>query len=1032
MKERATERKSWILSFLLALAMAVTMFARVPVMVEAAYNYQEATIEPENAGTVEYTMNSAERWDYTAKPNQGYEFDRWEYVYNGNTWASQQNPRTFYDGENNIKVFFKEITHVTKIQLNKSSVYGKTGDVFKLEATISPSDASLKKVKWGIQGNPALAKFYANRACTQEIEKDVLVSNLTVYAKLQTDPLGVYNLFSVESEEGSNITAYTHVYNESAKEASEVQEPPAANTLTYTGSAQELVTAGIAIGGVMKYAIGTDATTVPTDGWSKSIPKGTDAKTYYVWYKVVGDDSHKDTEAQNVPVTIKNAIQHTVTFKVVNGKWNDGINADKIVTLKGAEGDTLKLTADQIPEVGNKPSSSYKAGSWDVTPSTETAITKDTTYTYAYGQKADNPATITDTVSVVAGGKKINLANCVNLNGATGAVSYSLSGDAGGCSLNGSILTSGSAANTVYVNVTVAEDDNYKALDAKRITVSVTDKPQQVLEAEDVSVTYGETDKKVTATVTTPATGGGAITYAVKDGSGDYIDVDASTGLLTIKAVPADGKAYVTAKAAETDTYAEATQDVTITIAQAPVTPKVELNKTTLSLTVNEESTLTATTVPEGQQVTWTSSDAAIAAVDTTGKVTAKAAGTAKVTATITVEGQEYKAECDVTVTAAPTPVTPKVELNKTALALTVNEESTLTATTVPEGQQVTWTSFDAAIAAVDTTGKVTAKAAGTAKVTATITVEGQEYKAECDVTVTAPAPTPVPSETIVVPEALSDDNLSPEIIERYGSAERVTLRLEEVMSVTPESRANSRVYDARVMVITDQGERPATADDITPEGLEAIFPYPDGTNKDDYTFSGAHMMGESGAGYQAGDIEQLSFTNGEDGLHTRVHGLSPVIITWTIRDTPAEPGDGIDRHVHVYEWDTINATADQDGEMRYQCRICGNIQIRVPITAYYIFNKETTEKIRRAKQGETVKIETARWISFHKMVMEALADRPDVTLEVSFLDEEHKGTRKSFTIPAGTADVTSLVDDKGFAGFIYLTNKFGNTVTTP
>ena len=188
-------------------------------------------------------------------------------------------------------------------------------------------------------------------------------------------------------------------------------------------------------------------------------------------------------------------------------------------------------------------------------------------------------------------------------------------------------------------------------------------------------------------------------------------------------------------------------------------------------------------------------------------------------------------------------------------------------------------------------------------------------------------------------------------------------------------------------------------------------------------------MIGETAGGYQAGDIEGLSFTNADDGLHTRIHGLSPVIITWTA----AAPGEApqVDRHVHVYEWDTINATADQDGEMRYQCRICGDIQTRVPITAYYIFNKETTEKIRRAKQGETVKIETARWISFHKMVMEALAERPDVTLEVSFLDEGHKGTRKNFTIPAGT-DTKSLVDDKGFAGFIYLTNKFGNTVTTP
>ncbi len=888
MKERATERKSWILSFLLALAMAVTMFARVPVMVEAAYNYQEATIEPENAGTVEYTMNSAERWDYTAKPNQGYEFDRWEYVYNGNTWASQQNPRTFRDEENNIKVFFKEITHVTKIQLNKSSVYGKTGDVFKLEATISPSDASLKKVKWGIQGNPALAKFYANRACTQEIEKDVLVSNLTVYAKLQTDPLGVYNLFSVESEEGSNITAYTHVYNESAKEASEVQEPPAANTLTYTGSAQELVTAGIAIGGVMKYAIGTDATTVPTDGWSKSIPKGTDAKTYYVWYKVVGDDSHKDTEAQNVPVTIKNAIQHTVTFKVVNGKWNDGINADKIVTLKGAEGDTLKLTADQIPEVGNEPSSSYEAGSWDVTPSNETAITQDTIYTYTYGLK-------------------------------------------------------------------------------------VTSKLEQVIEAGDVTATLGDTDKKVTASVTTPEAGGGAISYAVKDGSGDYIDVDASSGALTIKAVPADGKAFVTVKAAETDDYAETTKEVTVTISQPSVTPKVELNNSTLSLTVNEESTLTATTVPADQPVTWSSTSPDVATVDSTGKVTAKSAGTTKVVATITVDGRDYPAECDVTVAAAPTPEptptpdTPSVVIDIDTLNVAVNEEQQIDVTVVPAGTPVTWTSSEPTIVSVDSTGEVKGLLPGRSTITATITVGSDTYSDEF---------------TVIV----SDEPVS------------------EGVTITPRS-LNLQVGGGRQL------------------GVETIP-------------VGAPVRFASG--------NEAVATVDDDGIVTAVApGIAVISATISVGDTvyaatcfvtvTAEPvvEDTIDRHAHVYEWDTINATADQDGEMRYQCRICGDIQTRVPITAYYIFNKETTEKIRRAKQGETVKIETARWISFHKMVMEALAERPDVTLEVSFLDEGHKGARKSFTIPAGT-DTKSLVDDKGFAGFIYLTNKFDNTVTTP
>ena len=82
--------------------------------------------------------------------------------------------------------------------------------------------------------------------------------------------------------------------------------------------------------------------------------------------------------------------QKQITFKVVNGAWDEGegeaATADKTVTLTGYEGDTLKLSADQIPAVGNKPDDTYKAGSWDTEPGTETAITTDTTYTYTYAQ----------------------------------------------------------------------------------------------------------------------------------------------------------------------------------------------------------------------------------------------------------------------------------------------------------------------------------------------------------------------------------------------------------------------------------------------------------------------------------------------------------------------------------------------------------------------------------------------------------------------------------------------------------------------
>ena len=86
----------------------------------------------------------------------------------------------------------------------------------------------------------------------------------------------------------------------------------------------------------------------------------------------------------------------------------------------------------------------------------------------------------------------------------------------------------------------------------------------------------------------------------------------------------------------------------------------ITLNKTTTSIAVGANETLTATLAPEGATgtVTWLTSDATKATV-ANGVVTGVAAGTATITAFIDADGDgvvdenELKAECLVTVTAA-------------------------------------------------------------------------------------------------------------------------------------------------------------------------------------------------------------------------------------------------------------------------------------------------------------------------------------------------------------------------------------------
>ena len=133
-----------------------------------------------------------------------------------------------------------------------------------------------------------------------------------------------------------------------------------------------------------------------------------------------------------------------------------------------------------------------------------------------------------------------------------------------------------------------------------------------------------------------------------------------------------------------------------------------------------------------------------MATVSSTGLVTANNAGTAVIRATSEADPSKV-AECTVTVTLAIIPVT-GVSLNKTSTSITVGQTEQLTATVVPanaSNKNILWTvqsQSGSNVAAVSSTGLVTANNAGTAVIRATSAADPSKY-AECTVTVTASAP---------------------------------------------------------------------------------------------------------------------------------------------------------------------------------------------------------------------------------------------------------------------------------------------------
>ncbi len=122
-----------------------------------------------------------------------------------------------------------------------------------------------------------------------------------------------------------------------AKANPTVTAPTMVSDLTYSGQAQELVTAGSATGGEMHYAVTTDSA-APTAGtaYSATIPKATNAGTYYVWYKVKGDANHNDVSAQKVPATISKADSGSDTASTVQVQKGDSVDAS--VNIRGYVG----------------------------------------------------------------------------------------------------------------------------------------------------------------------------------------------------------------------------------------------------------------------------------------------------------------------------------------------------------------------------------------------------------------------------------------------------------------------------------------------------------------------------------------------------------------------------------------------------------------------------------------------------------------------------------------------------------------------
>ncbi len=254
-------------------------------------------------------------------------------------------------------------------------------------------------------------------------------------------------------------------------------------------------------------------------------------------------------------------------------------------------------------------------------------------------------------------------------------------------------------------------------------------------------------------------------------------------GTVTIKAKAVDG----------TGKYASCTVTVTQKVTEITLPESV-------SVAVGKTKTVKATITPSyatEKKLTWSSSDTSVATVSSSGVVTAKKVGTAKITCKNSNSG--VSASCTVNVVIP----TEDIELNITSKELWKDKKVTLKATVYPSDatdKTVTWSSDNEKVAVVSSSGVVTAVAGGDCTITAK-TSGGQT--AECEIIVYESATGIEIDEATKVMYVTQVDKISATVLPSTATNRKVTWSSSDMSVATVESDGTIRALKTGTATIT-------------------------------------------------------------------------------------------------------------------------------------------------------------------------------------------------------------------------------------
>jgi len=662
----------------------ITIDASTISLMPGATHQLTATILPDNASNKEMTWSSDN--DAVATVSQTGLVTA---VKSGSTCIHV----TTADGGKTAKCLVEVLIPTQGVSLDVTSCTLYTGESKKLNATVTPSNATYKNVTWSVS-DEAVAKVDQNGNITAVKAGSATVTATTENGGFKaTCNVTVKQHVTAVSLDQTSLELYV---NETETLTATVLPEDATNkSVTWSTSDQTVAT--VSNGTITAKKVGTATITVKTADMSKTA---------------------------TCKVTVKAHVS-SVAFNKTTMTLNVGESETLTATVSPSDASDKTLTWTSSDESVAKVDANGKVSALKVGTATIKAVStdgaKEATCTVTVAQHVSSVSLDQTSLNMYVGDTKTLVATVLPAAAANKKVTWK-SSDATIVTVdaNGK-LTAKKAGNA---KITVTTEDQ-----GKTATCMVFVKQHaESVSLDKTALTLGIDEKyTLTATVLPANANDKSVTWS--SDNQDVAFVNPSTGSVMGVSV---GTANVTVKT--TDGGYTATCKVTVVTASIKATA-LTLTPTTLKLQEGETSSLKLTITPADatEVIKWSSDNESVVTV-TNGDIKAVSIGTA--TITVQTEDGRLKKTCAVTVTEK-IDVT-GVTLDKTEVAIKTDETATLTATVAPadaKNKSVNWTSNNSSVATVDSNGKITPVSAGTAVITATTVVGG--FKATCTVTVT-------------------------------------------------------------------------------------------------------------------------------------------------------------------------------------------------------------------------------------------------------------------------------------------------------